>query len=50
MTVLDMKLADNATPILIGRPSDLSPIAVTTSQQNPALNCCWLSRALAPKR
>ena len=26
MTVLDMKLADNATPILVGRQSDLSPI------------------------
>jgi hypothetical protein len=26
MTILDMKLADNATPILVGAQSDLSPM------------------------
>jgi transglutaminase-like putative cysteine protease len=49
MTVLDMKLAENATPILVGRPSDLSPIRVSSSQTSNA-DCCWLSRWLKPKR
>jgi transglutaminase-like putative cysteine protease len=47
MTVLDMKLAENATPILIGRQSDLSPIPVATPQ-GAAADCCWLSRWLKP--
>jgi transglutaminase-like putative cysteine protease len=50
MTVLDMKLAENATPILIGRQSDLSPIPVVTPQQKTAADCCWLSRMLSPTR
>ena len=50
MTVLDMKLAENATPILVGRQSDLAPIAVATAPKNPAADCCWLSRVLSPKR
>ena len=47
MTVLDMKLADNSTPILVGRQSDLPPIRVATAQPNTA-DCCWLSRWLRP--
>jgi len=47
MTVLDMKLADNSTAILVGRQSDLPPIQVATAQSNTA-NCCWLSRWLKP--
>jgi hypothetical protein len=50
MTVLDMKLAANSTPILIGRRSDLSPISVAPAARNPALDCCWLSRVLSPRR
>jgi hypothetical protein len=49
MTVLDMKLAENATPILIGRQSDLSPISVATPARSTA-DCCWLSRLLSPSR
>ena len=47
MTVLDMKLAENATPILIGRQSSLTPIPVSTAQPSNA-DCCWLSRWLKP--
>ena len=47
MTVLDMKLADNSTPILVGRQSDLPPMRVATAQPNTA-DCCWLSRWLRP--
>ena len=47
MTVLDMKLADNSTPILVGRRSDLPPIRVASAQTNAA-DCCWLSRWLRP--
>ena len=50
MTVLDMRLAENATPILIGRQSDLSPIATSAAPRNPATDCCWLSRVLSPRR
>jgi len=42
MTVLDMKLAENATPILVGRRSDLSPISLATPQRRPG-ECCWSS-------
>jgi hypothetical protein len=42
MTVLDMKLAENATPILIGRPSDLSPISLDVPQRSTGA-CCWSS-------
>jgi hypothetical protein len=48
MTVLDMKLAENTTPILVGGRSDLSPIQPAISQQQPA-ECCWLSRWLQPR-
>ena len=48
MTVLDMKLAENATPILVGRQSDLSPIPVSTAQKTTNADCCWLSRWLKP--
>ncbi len=42
MTVLDMKLAENATPILIGRQvSDLSPISIDLPR--PQANMCWAS-------
>jgi transglutaminase-like putative cysteine protease len=40
MTVLDMKLAENSTPILIGRPSNLSPISLDTPQRRTGA-CCW---------
>jgi hypothetical protein len=43
MTVLDMKLAENATPILIGRPSDLSPISLDLPQRRTGGGCCWWS-------
>jgi hypothetical protein len=42
MTVLDMKLAENATPILVGRPSDLSPISLDVPQRRTGA-CCWWS-------
>jgi transglutaminase-like putative cysteine protease len=48
MTILDMKLAENATPILVGAQSDLSPIQPPTPQQQAA-DCCWLSRWLKPR-
>ena len=47
MTVLDMKLADNSTPILVGRQSDLPPIRTVPAQPDAA-DCCWLSRWLRP--
>ena len=40
MTVLDMKLAENSTPILVGRPSDLSPIALDLPPRRAGA-CCW---------
>ncbi len=49
MRVLDMTLDENATPILVGEPSDLSPILLSTPQQ-PDADCCWLSRWLRPTR
>jgi hypothetical protein len=49
MRVLDMTLDENATPILIGQPSDLSPIAPATTAPANA-DCCWLSRWLRPTR
>jgi hypothetical protein len=48
MTILDMKLAENTTPILVGAQSDLSPIQPATPQQQTA-DCCWLSRWLKPR-
>jgi transglutaminase-like putative cysteine protease len=48
MTILDMKLAENTTPILVGAQSDLSPIQPTISQPQTA-DCCWLSRWLKPR-
>jgi transglutaminase-like putative cysteine protease len=48
MTILDMKLADNTTPILVGEPSDLSPIQPAISPQQTA-DCCWLSGWLKPR-
>jgi transglutaminase-like putative cysteine protease len=49
MRVLDMTLDENATPILVGQPSDLSPILPSPAQQANA-DCCWLSRWLRPTR
>ena len=49
MKVLDMTLDENATPILVGQPSDLSPILPSTTAQANA-DCCWLSRWLRPTR
>ncbi len=48
MTILDMKLAENTTPILVGAQSDLTPIQPASSQQQTA-DCCWLSRWLEPR-
>jgi transglutaminase-like putative cysteine protease len=48
MTVLDMKLAENTTPILVGAQSDLSPIQAAIPQQQTA-DCCWLSGWLKPR-
>jgi len=42
MTVLDMKLAETATPILVGRPVDLSPIPLAVPQRRTGA-CCWWS-------
>jgi transglutaminase-like putative cysteine protease len=42
MTVLDMKLAENSTPILVGRPSDLSPISLDVPKRRTG-GCCWWS-------
>jgi transglutaminase-like putative cysteine protease len=47
MTILDMQLAENTTPILVGAQSDLSPIQPVTSQQ-PA-ECCSLRDWLKPR-
>ena len=33
MTILDMKLAENTTPILVGAQSDVSPVQPAISQQ-----------------
>jgi transglutaminase-like putative cysteine protease len=49
MRVLDMTLDENATPILIGQSSDLSPISTPATPQ-PNADCCWLSRWLRPTR
>jgi transglutaminase-like putative cysteine protease len=48
MTILDMKLAENTTPILVGAQSDLSPVQPATPQPQTA-DCCWLSRWLKPR-
>jgi transglutaminase-like putative cysteine protease len=48
MTILDMKLAENATPILVGAQSDMSPIQPSASP-SPNADCCWLSRWLNPR-
>ena len=48
MTILDMKLAENTTPILVGAQSDLSPIQPATPQQQTA-DCCRLSQWLKPR-
>ena len=45
MTILDMTLAENATPILIGRRSDLSPISIDRPQSATGA-CCWLKDML----
>ena len=45
MTILDMTLAENATPILIGRPSGLSPISIDRPQSATGA-CCWLKDML----
>jgi transglutaminase-like putative cysteine protease len=42
MTVLDMQLADDAVPILVGRASNLSPISLDVPQRR-AGDCCWSS-------
>jgi hypothetical protein len=42
MTILDMQLAENTTPILVGAQSDLSPVQPRVAQQSAA-ECCWLS-------
>jgi len=49
MKVLDLTLDENATPILIGQSTDLSPIRPSTTQQATD-DCCWLSRWLRPTR
>jgi transglutaminase-like putative cysteine protease len=48
--VLDLELAPNATPILIGRrPDDMAPLAIPLPQRNPS--GCWVSPpAPAPVR
>jgi transglutaminase-like putative cysteine protease len=48
MRVLDMKLAENTTPILVGAQSDLSPIQAASGTQ-PTAECCWLSQWLRPR-
>ena len=48
MRVLDMKLDQNATPILVGAQTDLNPIRASTAAQ-PSADCCWLSRWLKPR-
>ena len=48
MTILDMKLAENTTPVLVGAPSDLLPIQQPTTQQQTS-ECCWLNRWLRPR-
>jgi hypothetical protein len=48
MTILDMKLAENTTPILVGAQSDLSPIQPAAPEQTTA-DCCWLSSWLKPR-
>jgi transglutaminase-like putative cysteine protease len=48
LTILDMKLAENATPILVGAQSDMSPIQPSASP-SPNADCCWLSRWLNPR-
>jgi hypothetical protein len=48
MTILEMKLAENTTPILVGAQSDLSPIQPATPQQQTA-DCCWLRQLLKPR-
>src|SRR5262245_22731980 len=48
MTILDMKLAENTTPILVGAQSDLSPLQPATPQQQTA-DCCRLSQWLKPR-
>jgi len=48
MTILDMKLAENTTPILVGAQSDPVPIQSATPEP-PAADCCWLSSWLKPR-
>jgi transglutaminase-like putative cysteine protease len=48
MRILDMVLAENATPILVGGQSGLIPIREASGTQ-PGIDCCWLSRWLRPR-
>jgi hypothetical protein len=48
MTILDMQLAENTTPILVGAQSDPVPIQSATPEQ-PAADCCALSSWLKPR-
>ncbi|HEY3162042.1 MAG TPA: transglutaminase domain-containing protein [Vicinamibacterales bacterium] len=50
MKVLDMTLDENATPILIGQSTDLSPMRVVSATPQTGADCCWLSRWLRPRR
>ncbi len=45
MSVLDLELAPNATPILVGRqPADVSPLSIPIPQRASATCCtCWTS-------
>ena len=44
MTVLDLELAPNATPVLVGRPaSDLRPLSIPMPQRTPGGCWAWLT-------
>jgi transglutaminase-like putative cysteine protease len=45
MTILDMTLDESASPILIGRPSALSPISIDPPRSATGA-CCWLKDVL----
>jgi hypothetical protein len=45
MTILDMTLDERASPILIGRPSALSPISIDPPRSATGA-CCWLKDVL----
>ena len=50
MKVLDLTLDENATPILIGQSTALSPMRVVSATPQNDADCCWLSRWLRPRR